>query len=280
MIESKRIRCFVLFLGLLASAPGCQRLAGQTAQPLAPDQEEVTVIIALSAVVPAGVVGHAGIGVGNAYYDFGPDRVERMQRLQGFGSPAGPWWNDPEQRSETDHSLDEIVDQLGEKVYPEGGLIAVAKVRVSPEQAEQIAAYWDALYRQMEAGQRVYHLLGEQCANVVVASMVRPPEQLEAGQAPPVPRRFWGMSPTRLYRWLHRQDRLTATGRSDRAVSITLYQQQGGSIQPFTPWLDWSRLGLTPPVRARLGIERLRNGLRRGIADRRIPGPAKQGRRA
>ncbi|MEM9021552.1 MAG: hypothetical protein AAGC44_13395 [Planctomycetota bacterium] len=280
MIESKRVGYPVMVLALLLAGLGCQPVTAHTAQPLEPDEQEVTVIIALSAVVPAGVVGHAGLAVGDAYYDFGPNRVDRGQRLQGFGSPAGPWWDDPEQMGDTDHTLAQVIDQLDEKVYPEGSLIAVAKVRVSPEEAEQIAAYWDALYRQMEAGQRVYHLLGEQCANVVVASMVCPPEQLEAGKAPPVPRRLWGMSPTRLYRWLHRQDRLTATGRSDRAVSITLYQQQGGSIQPFTPWLDWSRLGLTPPVRARLGIERLRNGLRRGIADRRIPGPAKHGRRA
>jgi len=260
MSKSPRIVSLALLLGALILQVGCNATARRDDAPLpAQGEHEVTVIIALSAVVPAGVVGHAGIAVGEQFYDFGPDRVDRFQRIQGFGSAAGPWWDDPQQRGHIDYSLEEVISQLDEHVYPEGSLIAVATIPVTAEQAEQIAAYWEAVYLQMDSGQRVYNLLGAQCANVIAASMTCPPEKIGAEHAPPVPTRMRGMSPTRLYRWLHRQDRLSNRGRSDMQVQINLYQQRGGQIEPYTPRLGWSRLGMTPPVRVRLGIERLHN---------------------
>lgn len=239
---------------------GCSTVGTRAdASPPADNDREVTVLIALSAVVPAGIVGHAGIAVDDQFYDFGPERVDRYQRLQGFGSPAGPWWDDPDQAGQIDYTLSEVLSQLDEKVYPEGSLIAVARIPATAEQAEQIAAYWDAVYVQMQSDQRVYHLLGEQCANVIAASMTAAPGRVEAGHAPPVPPRMWGMSPTRLYRWLNRQSRLASAGRGDLAVQITLYQQRDGRIEPYAPRLAWSRFGVPVPVRLVMTGQRLRN---------------------
>lgn len=255
----------VIALGLFAGCATSTKAPVNQPEPVGTCDEpsaRITVVIALSAVVPAGIVGHAGIAIEQQYYDFGPARVERFQRLQAFGSPAGPWWDDPEQTGQTDRNLDQVLADLSRQVHPEGSLIAIVRMDVSPQQAHRAIAYWQAVYAQMEEDERVYRLLGEQCASVIAAGIhaaAMDPEYNAADDAPTVPRSMRGMSPTRLYRHLAEDYSHTAGPNAGRPVDIALYHLRDHALTPYAPGPIWSATGMRPPIRVWLGWVRLRN---------------------
>ena len=98
--------------------------------------KQVTVVIALSSIVPGGIVGHAGLAVEDAYWDFGPKRHPHLQPIKSIRSQAGPWWDDTDQQWVTDRSLSEVLDDMPDKVHPVGSLVAIVQVQVTDEQAD------------------------------------------------------------------------------------------------------------------------------------------------
>ena len=226
-----------ILLGLLAIASlGCTGTAKSTTtipEPPAEAQtqaEEITIIIALSNL-PLGRVGHAGIAVGDQYWDYGPDRVERFQRLQAFGSPAGPWWDDPDQQWQADRTLDEVIDALPEHVHPEGSLVAILRVQVTPEEARAVRIHWNNIYEQMSNTEPTYRFGGRQCSNVVLQSLSgvggvgtfkHPVSKL--------PLRLRIMTPTLTYRYLKGHLRNTAGPNLGEPAEVKLFRLKDNQL--------------------------------------------------
>ncbi len=256
---------FVLLIGLMFS--GCsttpkQHNTDDDAWPSdlahdAPDRREVTVVIALSSVLPGGVVGHSGIAVDRQYWDFGPQRVAKHQRLKAFNSPAGPWWDDPGQQWQADRTLAEVLDDLPGKVHPTGSLIAVVRVEVTDAQAESITAFWEDTYDRMRGGEDRYRLRGRQCANMVGWSLA---EALHGDDAigHRLPRGMRLMTPTRLYETLRDDLRHTAGPRIGQPADVSLWQLDPDGIRPWQRPVVWDTLGVPELPRTRLAFERVR----------------------
>lgn len=218
---------------------------------------EVTIVIALSSVVPGGVVGHAGMAVDQQYWDFGPKRTDRHQRLMAFNSTAGPWWNDPDQRWQTNRTLDEVWSDLPEVVHPTGSLIAVIRFDVTDQQANAIAAFWDDTYTRMRRGDDRYRLAGRQCASMIgwcLASCLDANRSL--GQY--LPHEMWMMSPTRLYETLRATSQHTAGPRQGKPADIELWQLGPDGLEPWQRPAVWDHLGMPNLPRTRIAIERFK----------------------
>lgn len=252
---------------LLLSSAGCKSSADESKALITietnerdglQEGEEVTVLIALSSVVPGGVVGHSGIAVGEAYWDFGPKRVERLQPLQSFRSTAGPWWDDPDQRWAGDRTLTQVLDDLPNHVHPVGSLVAVVRVRVTEEQAQAIAGFWHDVYARMQNGEDDYKLSGRQCANMVGWS-------LEVGlrdadpDANRLPRNLRMMSPTRLYETLRDSLTHTAGPNAGKPADLSLWQLKADGFEPWHRPPGWDRLSMPELPRIRLAYERLKH---------------------
>ncbi|MEO0474425.1 MAG: hypothetical protein AAF085_00450 [Planctomycetota bacterium] len=229
-------------------------------QPLLHPVEEgqrVTVVIALSSLIPGGVVGHAGLAVGDEYWDFGPMRTDRLQRLRSIHSPAGPWWDDPDQQWVVNRDLEEVLEDMPEQVHPIGSLIAVVQVQVTDKQAEAIREFWHDTYARMQEGEDIYALAGRQCANMVAWS-------LQAGMHDPremtdrLPSDLKMMSPTKLYETL--QDSLvhTAGPNAGRPADVTLWQLDQDGFSPWHRGGIHGKLALPELPRIRLAYERFK----------------------
>ena len=251
---------------LLLSSAGCKTSGDDSKTPTSieikehdglTEGEEVTVVIALSSVIPGGVVGHCGIAVGESYWDFGPKRVDRLQPMQSLRSTAGPWWDDPEQRWSDDRTLTEVIDDLPNHVHPVGSLVAVVRVRVKDQQADAITAFWEDVYARMRNGEDDYNLIGRQCANMVGWS-------LEVGMhnaAPDtnrLPRNLRMMSPTRLYETLRDSLRHTTGPNQGEPAEVALWQLGADGFEPWQRPEAWDRLAVPELPRIRLAYERLK----------------------
>ena len=221
-----------------------------------PERHEVTVVIALSSVVPGGVVGHSGIAVDGQYWDFGPQRVDKHQRFKAINSQAGPWWDDPDQRWQADRTLAEVLDDLPGKVRPTGSLIAVVRVDVTDAQAGSITAFWENTYTRMRGGADRYRLRGRQCANMVGWSL---DEALHGGGSNnDLPRGLRLMTPTRLYETLRDDLRHTAGPHIGQPADVSLWQLGRDGIQPWQRPTVWDTRGVPELPRTRLAFERVR----------------------
>ncbi|MFI4859803.1 MAG: hypothetical protein ACIAXF_03875 [Phycisphaerales bacterium JB063] len=125
----------------------------------------LTVVIAMSAV-PLGITGHTGVAIDQDYWDFGPRRVARKQRLQGLGSPAGPWWDDPEQAGRADYTLAQVLDALPERVHPDGSVVVIFSADINEDEAHKLRAYWERTYDAMAEDGIRYELTHRQCSSV------------------------------------------------------------------------------------------------------------------
>ena len=221
------------------------------------DGEEVTVLIALSSVVPGGVVGHSGIAVGESYWDFGPERVERMQPLKSIRSTAGPWWDDPEQRWAGDRTLFQVIEDLPNHVHPVGSLVAVIRVHVTDEEAGAITAFWRDAYERMLNGEDDYKLSGRQCANMVGWSLQ---VAMEGGDpyARRLPRNLQMMSPTRLYETLRDSLVHSAGPNAGEPADVALWQLTADGFVLWNRPPGWDRLAVPELPRIRLAFERLK----------------------
>ncbi len=222
-----------------------------------PDSREVTVIIALSSLVPGGIIGHCGIAVDNQYWDFGPERVQTLQPIKSMNSVAGPWWDDPDQRWQNDRTLNEVLNDVPDKVHPTGSILAVVRVEVTDEQADALIAFWDQTYQRMQEKRDRYRLHGRQCANMVGWSLAHALD--DSGQSHDrLPAELRMMTPTRLYESLRDSLHHTAGPRIGQRADLTLWQLGPKGMQPWQRPRVWQALGIPELPRTRLAIERMK----------------------
>lgn len=230
-----------------------------TSQCMRPyEGRQVTVIIAMSSVVPGGIVGHAGIAVDEDYWDFGPKRNRRVQPIKSIRSTAGPWWDDPDQKWAIDRTLQEVLDDMPDKVHPVGSLVAVFRARVTKEQAQAIVGFWEAAYDRMSQGEDTYRLTARQCASMVGWSLQVGFDRHE-DEAERLPRGLHLMTPTRLYETLN--DHLVHTAGPDagRPAELTLWQLERDGFVPWQRPAPYDELALPELPRTRLAIERVKH---------------------
>lgn len=225
---------------------------------LDPTQREVTVVIALSSIVPGGVVGHAGVAVDTRYWDFGPRRVERFQRLKAIESKAGPWWDDPAQDWQTDRTLLQVLDAMPGKIKPTGSIVAVFRCCVTQAQAEALEDFWEQTYERMHEGEERYALRARQCANMVGWSLDAA-LAYESGCDRPMPAEYRMMTPTKLYESLAGTLRHTAGPQRGEPAELTLWQLNRDGLKPWRRPTLWDRLGVRELPRTRLAIERVKH---------------------
>ena len=222
-----------------------------------PEAREVTIIIALSSILPGGVVGHTGIAVDDQYWDYGPSRVDRMQQLAAVASQAGPWWDDPEQDWQTDHTLAEVLEVMPGEVKPPGSLVAVFRVQVTDEQADALVAFWDDVYERMRRGEEQYRLRGRQCANMVAWSL----DAAMSGEGRPsdrMPQRLWMLTPTTFYEGLSRSLVHTDGPRAGEPADLVLLQLGADGFERYEPAFDCRQIDGPQMPRTRLALERMR----------------------
>lgn len=264
--KTMTLACCLILTGVLHL--GCATRPGPLSDSVAswpgdlarddPEQREVTVIIALSSVVPGGIVGHTGIAVDQQYWDFGPQRVEMLQRLKAFDSTAGPWWDDPDQQWETDRTLAEVLEAMPEKIHPPGSIIAVFRVAVTDEQAEAITAFWEETYQRMRKRDDRYQIAGRQCANMVGWSLVEAMDGTDPSGTQ-LPKEMRLVSPTRLYELLQVSLHHTAGPNEGQPADLTLWQLGSDRLEPWQRPAVWSALGVPELPRTRLAIERMKH---------------------
>jgi len=233
-----------------AGAPTLSASDRQSGQP-------VTVVIALSSIVPGGIIGHAGIAVGNDYWDFGPQRNELLQPLKSIRSEAGPWWDDPEQQWASDRSLNEVLADMPDKVHPAGSLVAVFELRVTDAQAEAITRFWHDTYLRMHNGEDTYRLTARQCASMVGWSLRVGLQEAQARER--LPRDLHLMTPTRLYETLNDSLVHTAGSRRGQPADVSLWQLGRDGLEPWQRPKLSARLALPDLPRLRLAIERVKH---------------------
>lgn len=219
--------------------------------------QQVTIIIALSSVVPGGIVGHAGIAVDEAYWDFGPTRHDRLQPIKSIRSPAGPWWDDPEQQWANDRTLTEVLDDMPDKVHPLGSLVAIIQVQVTDAQAQAITTFWQDTYDRMRDGDDTYHLAARHCASMVGWSIQVGMQADEAGDR--LPRDLHMMSPTRLYTTLSETLTHTAGPNQGEIAEVTLWQLDHDGFEPWQRPETYDRFAMPELPRIRLAVERVKH---------------------
>ncbi|MFN3166484.1 MAG: hypothetical protein ACE37H_05415 [Phycisphaeraceae bacterium] len=222
-----------------------------------PSVREVTVVIALSSIVPGGVVGHCGVAVDQRYWDFGPQRVEAFQRLKSIRSDAGPWWDDPDQQWQTDHTLEQVLRAMPGELHPAGSLVAVFRFEVTEEQADAIARFWRDTYERMHQREDRYRLAGRQCASMAAWSLAHALGGLPDGDRP-MPAELRWMTPTRLYELLRDGLRHSAGPLAGQPADLTLWQLGADGLEPWRRPLVWDGLGVPELPRLRLAFERLK----------------------
>lgn len=225
----------------------------------APDAQgkQVTVIIALSSIVPGGVIGHAGIAVENTYWDYGPMRHKHLQPIKSIRSKAGPWWDDPEQQWTTDRTLAQVLADMPDKVHPIGSLVAIIQVQVTDEQAQAITAFWQDTYDRMRNGDDTYRLTARQCASMVGWSIQVGLQTDDAGDR--LPRDLHLMSPTDLYQALSGSLTHAAGPKQGQAADVTLWQLDRDGFEPWQRPATYDRLALPDLPRIRLAFERFKH---------------------
>ena len=219
--------------------------------------QTVTVIIALSSIVPGGIIGHAGLAVEDQYWDFGPQRSTRLQPIKSIRSEAGPWWDDPDQQWTTDRCLSEVLADIPDKVHPLGSLVAVIQVQVTDEQAQAITDFWQDTYTRMENGQDTYRLSARQCASMVGWSLQVGLQNNEGGDR--LPRDLHLMSPTRLYETLSASLTHTAGPDQGKPADLSLWQLDQQGLSPWQRPSLCDRLALPELPRIRLAFERFKH---------------------
>ncbi len=227
-----------------------------TVDPNVPGQQ-VTIVIALSSIVPGGIVGHAGLAVEDAYWDFGPKRHPHLQPIKSIRSQAGPWWDDPEQQWAIDRSLGEVLADMPDKVHPMGSLIAIIQVQVTDAQADAITTFWHDTYARMQNEEDTYRLTVRQCASMVGWSLRVGLEEELASER--LPRDLRLMTPTKLYETL--SDSLTHTAGPSKGESaeVSLWQLRVDGLEPWHRPLLAERLALPDLPRLRLAVERAKH---------------------
>ena len=235
-------------------AAGAPALSQSDQQP----GETVTVVIALSSFVPAGIVGHAGIAVEEDYWDFGPTRTDKLQPVKSIRSPAGPWWDDPDQQWAIDRNLTEVLADMPDKVHPMGSIVAVIQVQVTDEQAQAITDFWHDTYIRMQEGEDMYCLSGRQCASMIAWSL-RVGMQEDHDTSDQLPRDLHMMSPTRLYKKLHDSLVHTAGPGTGQPAEVTLWQLDHSGLSPWQRGRVYEKLALPELPRIRLAYERLKH---------------------
>lgn len=217
----------------------------------------LTVVIALSAV-PLGVTGHTGVAIDETYWDFGPARVPHKQRLQGLGSAAGPWWDDPEQAWRTDRGLTEVLDALPELIHPEGSVVLVFSADITDDEARIVEDYWSRVYANMRSGDARYQLTHRQCASIGCHSLGGvaglPGFRNVTADPTDLPPQIRVMSPSALAVYLRLNLRHSAGPDAGKPARIERYQLRDGGLVAIDSPAD-TLLGLLdatfiPPPRA------------------------------
>lgn len=219
--------------------------------------QQVTVVIALSSIVPGGIIGHAGIAVEDQYWDFGPRRSDRLQPIKSIRSEAGPWWDDPDQQWTTDRCLSEVLADMPDKVHPLGSLVAVIQVQVTDEQAQAITDFWQDTYARMKNGQDTYRLTARQCASMVGWSLAVGLQD-DTNSSDRLPRDLHLMSPTRLYETLSTSLTHTAGPDQGKPADVSLWQLDRDGLSPWQRPNLCDRLALPQLPRIRLAFERFK----------------------
>ncbi|MEM9110467.1 MAG: hypothetical protein AAGC72_10635 [Planctomycetota bacterium] len=218
---------------------------------------QVTVVIALSSIVPGGVVGHAGIAVDDAYWDYGPTRTKLAQPIKSIRSEAGPWWDDPDQRWQADRTLHEVLCEMPDQVHPTGSLVAIVRASVTDEEAERIAAFWRDTYDRMRNGEDTYRLTARQCASMVGWSLQAGLEnEVKVGDR--LPRELHGMTPTKLYEKLREGLKHTAGPDQGQPADITLWQLQTNGLTAWHRPDTYEKLAMPELPRLRIAVERIK----------------------
>lgn len=251
--------CIIMFLCCAACSTNPPAQSASSTHPIdtnAPGQD-VTVVIALSSIVPGGIVGHAGLAVGDDYYDFGPQRVKHLQPLKSIRSEAGPWWDDPQQQWAIDRNLDEVLADMPDKVHPTGSLVAIIEAQVTDAQAHAITTFWQDTYLRMHNGEDTYRLTARQCASMVAWSLQVGMAQEQAGDR--LPRDLRLMSPTRLYETLSDAMVHTAGPSRGQPADVSLWQLGSDGFEPWQRPALSERLDLPDLPRLRLAIERFKH---------------------
>ena len=220
--------------------------------------KQVTVVIALSSIVPGGVIGHAGIAVDNTYWDYGPARHKHLQPLKSIRSKAGPWWDDPEQQWACDRTLSQVLADMPNKVHPMGSLVAIIQVQVTDEQAQAITTFWQDTYTRMHNGEDTYRLTARQCASMVAWSM-QVGLQGDGAADDRLPRDLHRLSPTDLYEALSDSLTHTAGPAKGQPADVTLWQLDTKGFEPWQRPSKYGRLTLPELPRIRLAFERAKH---------------------
>ena len=105
--------------------------------------------------------GHSGIGVENAFYDFGPQNETTHFLL--FGVQSAKWWARTDKQGHQPTTTS-ILQFLANQQFCRAELFTLW---VEPREARMVEEYWARAYQNYSK----YSLLGKQCTSVVYGSL-------------------------------------------------------------------------------------------------------------
>ena len=133
-------------------------------------------------------IGHAGIGIGNDFYDYGPaENFEEpnLNHLLGLEKPTSVlgtrWWD--EANLNMDKSLINHINEI-QRDYPDYAFV-VFKISICKEKADKIKEYWEKLYNAIDTNEARYSIPGLHCTSAVLRPIL--------GKSPIIDRTFPGM---------------------------------------------------------------------------------------
>jgi RHS repeat-associated protein len=118
-----------------------------------------------------GLGGHAGIGIGDDYYDYGPDPAVGLDVTTTETAlkpvPGAAWWDEKHGGADDDASLSEIMQAINDgKIAKEQAVLKV-EICACEEDAGGVREWWDDRYANMGD----YSLAGNHCSSSVAKSI-------------------------------------------------------------------------------------------------------------
>ena len=139
-----------------------------------PNCEVISIVIELPDPTSDGV-GHAGIGIGNEFYDFGPEDGYPIGTLSEIIQnaanpirvPGAPYWDIKKLRMP---DLPEFMRDIREEEKGYEIIFVVFRISVCKSHAQEIEKYWKTLYQNIENGTAEYYIPGLHCTSAVMKS--------------------------------------------------------------------------------------------------------------
>jgi len=154
-----------------------KRLAASNSRPSDNCQSQtgchlISVVVEIAdpcASFPDSLIGHAGVGIDNSYYDFGP-------KHQSFTSTGTQWWANPEhpdwdgfyrKKDSSEVTLKDVVGKIGQLADRPAVIIQYC---ACSKATAAVQSHWDNLYYEIREGTCNWNLLKRSCTSEALQS--------------------------------------------------------------------------------------------------------------